>query len=321
MLDNVTIIIVTWNNDPLLDQCLSSLAKIYSNPPPIFVVDNASLESTKILCKKFSTVKYLPSPHNLGFAGGNNLALPYCKTDYLLLLNNDTQFLSDSITPIYEFIRDHPKIGAVQGRALLGSDKTKLDGCGLQLTPRGSLVFPGYLRPYNDHEFTLPHRLFAAGGAFLMLRRSAIMAIGDILFYDFFFAYYEDVDLGTRLGLCGYESWYFPTPAIIHHKSISAKNYGAERIRKHLYRNQWSSVLICFKLYGILRLGTCLILINLLLPLMQANFKEIIFQIRVVASVIKLLPSILSARKRFQPFRNQSDLNYLKTITHLSKSG
>lgn len=74
MLDRISIVIVTWNGDNLLKDCLDSLIKIYGTLPETIVVDNADLVSTAALVGSYVNAKYVPLPENLGFAGGNNAA-------------------------------------------------------------------------------------------------------------------------------------------------------------------------------------------------------------------------------------------------------
>ena len=68
-LNNLSVLIVTWNGDDLLNNCLSSIFRVYGDALEIIVVDNANLESTKQLVSSFKNTKYIASASNLGFAG------------------------------------------------------------------------------------------------------------------------------------------------------------------------------------------------------------------------------------------------------------
>ena len=54
------------------------------------VVDNASVDNSReLLARDYPWVRVIASPTNLGFAGGNNLALRQVSTPFAVLLNND----------------------------------------------------------------------------------------------------------------------------------------------------------------------------------------------------------------------------------------
>ena len=58
-------------------------------------------------------------------------------------------------------------------------------------------------------------------GAFLMLSRDAFDAVGG--FDEGYYMYFEDVDLGRRLGCAGWLSWYVPSAAVTHVGAMSTR--------------------------------------------------------------------------------------------------
>ncbi len=87
-----TVIIVNYNGGHLLPDCLRALDRQRADAPAFetVVVDNASSDgSRELLARDFPWVNVIESPSNLGFAGGNNLALRAVATPYAVLLNND----------------------------------------------------------------------------------------------------------------------------------------------------------------------------------------------------------------------------------------
>ncbi|HMO59587.1 MAG TPA: glycosyltransferase, partial [Roseiflexaceae bacterium] len=76
---HITIIIVSWNVRELLQRCLTSVRAALDAGAlsgRILVVDNASADGTPAMVRdRFAQVELLESGANLGFAGGNNLAL------------------------------------------------------------------------------------------------------------------------------------------------------------------------------------------------------------------------------------------------------
>ena len=250
-LERISLVIVTWNGDDVLSRCLESILRVYDKMPETIVVDNANQESTRELVARYTNVRYLPLPENLGFAGGNNAALPFCTKDYLVLLNNDTELTADSISPLIEFLDAHPACAAVQGKVIFRANGN-LDGCGGFFSRLGILSFRGAFVPDCD-EFKVEKRVFTIGGAFFATRRRVVDELGA-LFYDHFRSYYEEIDYCCRLGLAGYECWYVPTPGVLHHHSVTAAKIGWRKIRRQYYRNIWFSTLTCFGWYGRIRL-------------------------------------------------------------------
>ncbi len=86
-----TVVVVNWNGAHLLPACLDGLAK---QAAPFdfetWVVDNGSTDgSLALLAERYPAVRALPTGANLGFAGGNNVALRQVTTPYAVLLNTD----------------------------------------------------------------------------------------------------------------------------------------------------------------------------------------------------------------------------------------
>jgi GT2 family glycosyltransferase len=86
-----TVVVVNWNGARWLGPCLSALARQQTTAPfEVWVVDNASTDgSLELLARDHPDVRVLRNPRNLGFAGGNDVALRQVTTPYAVLLNND----------------------------------------------------------------------------------------------------------------------------------------------------------------------------------------------------------------------------------------
>lgn len=246
-----SVLIVTWKGDDMLLDCLDSLAAIYANRPEIVVVDNAGLESTRLIAARYANVQYISSADNLGFAGGNNLGWPLTTNEYVVLLNNDTRLTGDSIAPLIDYLDGHPQCAAAQGTVVYEDDPDLTDGTGLWWSPLGVLAAEGSRTSLSVAPKT-PREVFSVGGAFFVIRRSAVEPAGG-LFYDHFKSYYEEINLCHRLWLAGFRCAYVPTIPVLHRHSATASRLGWERILRQYYRNIWFSTLTCFDWYGLLR--------------------------------------------------------------------
>ena len=247
-----TVLIVTWNGDGLLRDCLGSVRAALPQCPPCVVVDNANLESTKELCAGFEFVTYVPSKENLGFAGGNNLGLPFCKTKYVCLLNNDTVIHQDSFTPLVEFLEQHPGVAVAQGTMKLPRCNNSLDDCGTTLKWYGVQHHRYFRKP--DPGNLAPTKVFAAKGAFMMIRRSVVETLGGVLFHGHFKSYYEETDFCHRVWLSGSEVWFVPTPPIDHLLGSTSAKFDNALIWRQYIANIFFSFSANFSFEGKVRI-------------------------------------------------------------------
>src|SRR5260221_7122847 len=107
---DVSIIIVNFNTDKLVRDCVASVKKNAGKVKhEIIVIDN--------------------SIDNKGFAKANNIGIKKAKGKYILLLNSDTIVTDGAIHKLFEFAESRDgKIGAVVPK-LLNSDKSVQPSC------------------------------------------------------------------------------------------------------------------------------------------------------------------------------------------------
>ena len=81
----LSVVIVNYNVKYYLQQCLESLQRALKGvEAEVFVVDNHSHDgSVAYLRSRFPDVHFIASAHNLGFAGGNNIAIRQSKGEYV----------------------------------------------------------------------------------------------------------------------------------------------------------------------------------------------------------------------------------------------
>jgi len=243
---NLSIIIVSWNTQELLANCLEAikndLAGMAGLRTETFVVDNASSDgSPAMVGGRFSWVKLLKSEQNMGFAGANNLAFGQCSGRYVLLLNPDTEIRPGGLAALIDFMETNPKVGAA-GARLLNSDGSLQQSCYRSPTPGRELwllfhldkLFPGYVT-YNMTEWDtdLPRQVEVLKGACMLLRREIIGR--EALFDDAYFMYSEEVDLCNRIHRAGWSLYWVPQAQVVHHEGQSTRQAAASMFL-HLYR-------------------------------------------------------------------------------------
>jgi len=187
----------------------------------VLVIDNASTDgSVAFLRENYPQVRVLVNSQNLGFAGGNNSALPYVSAPYVLLLNSDVEVTPGWIEPLVATLDAHPECAAVQPKLRAQLDKAYFEyagGSGGYLDNLGYPFCRG--RIFQDVEldqgqYDDPQEVFWATGACMLIRRSVIEQIG--LFDEAYFAHFEEIDFCWRAQNAGYTIRVEPRSMVFH---------------------------------------------------------------------------------------------------------
>ncbi|MDC3352046.1 glycosyltransferase family 2 protein, partial [Crocinitomicaceae bacterium] len=231
----LSVIIVNYNVEFFLEQCLNSVYKALKNVEgEVFVVDNNSIDGSLAMVRdKFPQVTLIANKDNVGFSMANNQALKIAKGDYHLLLNPDTIVEEDTFEKIIAFMDEHPDAGGLGVKMIDGKGNFLPESKRGLPTPRDafykifglSRLFPKskrfgrYHLSYLDIDET--HEIEILSGAFMLMRKEALDKVG--LLDEAFFMYGEDIDLSYRIVLGGYKNYYYPETRIIHYKGESTK--------------------------------------------------------------------------------------------------
>jgi hypothetical protein len=122
----VSIIIVNYNGAHFLEACLDAL-KTQTYPAAsyeVIISDNASNDgSISLLTEKYPWVQLIKNSQNLGFAAGNNIALPQARGEYIILLNNDTVPESTWLEALVDVAQENPEAGLITSHLQLLYDQ------------------------------------------------------------------------------------------------------------------------------------------------------------------------------------------------------
>lgn len=240
----LAVIVVSYQVRDALVRCLASLRSALAElDAAVWVVDNASTDGTgRMVKEQFPEVIFLPMPENLGYGRANNVAIRKSASDYVLLLNPDTEVPPGTLEPLIEALEQDPRLGGITCRVLL--EDGSLDKACRRSFPRPrDLLFKQFgldrlfaRSPYFNH-YNLgylpedqPADIECVMGAFLLLKRDVLTQVG--LFDDQFFLYGEDLDLCRRIGQAGWRLRYDPRVAIRHIKGASAAKNPKVAIRE-----------------------------------------------------------------------------------------
>lgn len=226
---SVAIVILNWNSYELTFDCLKSLENINYPSFEIFLVDNDSQDNSydKLIndYKNGSfklTIHFIQSGGNLGFAGGNNVAIKQAysnKFDYFWMLNNDTEVMPDSLQSLVDEIDKDSTIGIVGSKILYFNTNKIWYAGGTINTWTGKTTHIGYKEEDNGQYNNVKDVEYMTGCS-LLFRRELIDAVG--LMKEDYFLYYEETDWNIRASKQGWRIRYVPKSLVYHKVSISS---------------------------------------------------------------------------------------------------
>lgn len=238
----VDIVIVNLNGRHFLEKCLPSIYVHSQNTPyQVALVDNGSSDdSISWVTAHYPAVQIIQNAGNVGFSRACNQAIQALDGDYILLLNNDTEFLNDALQELVAFFQAHPDAGLV-GPLMLYPDgeiqasikrfppvwKYVIQQLGITtlFARERKNYYP--FGPFRPAEYQEPHEVEWLSGACLMFRRELFETLGP-LDEDMPFGL-EDMDYARRALASGYKNYFVPAAQIIHHKGGTHLGAGPKR--------------------------------------------------------------------------------------------
>lgn len=253
----VTYIIVTWNNENEIVDCLDSLYKYSPLNSKVVVVDNNSNDSTtEIIRSQFPKVELIASNENLGFASGNNVGLNRVESEFICYLNPDVILTEDFVTTSVQKLEDNPDIGIVSCE-LKNVDLTHQPSTFNFANSRTMFfdimhigrMMPKFLKRkyflsyYNPQSDFFPEWVI---GAEMVMRTSDAKAVQG--FSTDYFMYTEDMDLCKKvLEKLGKKTLYLSSKSLIHIGGASESQNVSYNKQKKMFEN---IILFVTKYYG-----------------------------------------------------------------------
>lgn len=222
-----TIIIPNYNGLSFMEPCFESLKEQTVRNFKVLVVDNGSTDGSVEWLKEHR----IPSiflKENTGFSGAVNTGIRAADTPYVLLLNNDTRVEPGFVAAMERAMDQSPKIFSVSSRMIQMYHPELLDDAGDMYSILGWAYQRGVGRSSELYQKSC--RVFSACAGAAIYRRAVFDEIG--LFDELHFAYLEDIDVGWRAKLYGYDNVYCPDAAVYHVGSgTSGSRYNSFKVR------------------------------------------------------------------------------------------
>jgi GT2 family glycosyltransferase len=177
-------------------------------------------------------MSYQMLENNVGFGGGNNIAIHSLDSHFHLILNPDVELAEDTLSTALSRLESDP------GIVLLSPYVSSSSGSQEFLCKRYPSVMVLLLRAFapefvgrffkrqlDDYEMrdlctsSTETDVVLASGAFMLVRTKAMLAVGG--FDERYFLYFEDFDFALRLAHFG-RLVFYPTTKIVHHGGYAA---------------------------------------------------------------------------------------------------
>jgi N-acetylglucosaminyl-diphospho-decaprenol L-rhamnosyltransferase len=244
--DSTTIAVVTvsFRSDSVLPDFLNSLAD--ASPDPLFVVvaDNSPDGSGEVRrLTEAARARYLPLSENRGYGAGMDAAIQSLPSTvrWVLVSNPDVRLSKKSIATLVAMGETDPRIAAV-GPAIYSDDGLLYPSARSIPSLRNGVGHALFANIWPTNPWTAAYRQDTdsaprsrdAGwlsGACVLIRRSAFLEIGG--FDTGYFMYFEDVDLGYRLGRAGYRNVYEPAAHVVHTGAHSTTSEASRMVSAH----------------------------------------------------------------------------------------
>lgn len=224
MSTRVDVIIPTYDGYQHLDHCLNALQAQTYDAFRILVVDDASTDGTpERLDRDWPQVNLLVLPRNNGLVTAVNAGLVLSDTEYVALLNNDTEPEPGWLAALVDTLDRHRDAAAVASKLLLFDRRDTFHAAGDTYARNGR---PGNRGVWqcDAGQFDREEEVFSACAGAALYRRSALDDVARIdgaILDPSFFMYCEDVDLSWRLRLRGYSIVYAPSAVAYHQLSAT----------------------------------------------------------------------------------------------------
>ncbi|HWW42410.1 glycosyltransferase family 2 protein [Pedobacter sp.] len=218
-----SIITVNFNQLQVTIDFLNSVKKnTVREQVELILVDNGSVHDYGDEFKlAYPGLIYIRSDQNLGFAGGNNLAIDIARGKYLLFLNNDTEITDNLVDQLSSELENNLDIGLISPLILYYENPEIIQYAGFTamnyLTCRNRGI--GSMDPDRGQYNQDSRETAYCHGAAMMCRRDDLKEVG--LMAEQFFLYYEELDWCERFRKAGKKIWFTGRSKIYHKESMS----------------------------------------------------------------------------------------------------
>lgn len=249
----ISIVIVTWNSELFIEDCLRSILKqIYKNWE-LIIVDNGSSDGTVDYIKRiYPEVILIRNRNNLGFCQANNQGINLAKGRYVFVLNSDVILADNFLEQMKTALDDSEKDIGMVGPKIMQSDGKTIYSTGLFIS-RSRRFYNRGEGEVDEKKYDTAVNVLGCCAAAVIYKREMLEDIKLLneYFDENFFFLLEDVDLSLRAKASGWKALFVPQ-AVCYHRGNSSgyKN----KFRQYLsFRNRYFLIIKNDTLRGLLK--------------------------------------------------------------------
>ncbi|MFN2518157.1 MAG: glycosyltransferase family 2 protein [Jatrophihabitantaceae bacterium] len=245
MTGDLAVVAVTYSPGQSLSTFLATLATATNQHVDVVLADNGSTDGSVRAVAGNSGVRVVETGGNVGYGRAANAGVRETTAEFVVVANPDIEWTAGSLDELMAAARRWPK-GAAFGPLIQTPDGAIYPSArALPSLGRGiGHALCGWWWPSNPWtaayrvERTAPVERTAGwlSGSCLLLRRDAFAEVGG--FDPGYFMYFEDLDLGDRLGAAGWYNVYVPS-AVVCHTGGHATSRDAVRMTAEHHRSAW----------------------------------------------------------------------------------
>ncbi len=208
----VSIVIPNYNGKHFLEDCLKAVFVQNIDHMEVIVVDNGSTDGSLEYLNTYPGVRVLAMDKNYGFCGAVNAGIKAAESDYVILLNNDTEVEPDFAKELLAVIKSDEEIFSCSSKMVQYHDRTRIDDAGDYYCALGWAFGRG--KGGSVEHYDQPADIFASCAGAAIYRKKMFDILG--YFDEKHFAYLEDIDVGYRARIHGYRNVYVPKAVVYH---------------------------------------------------------------------------------------------------------
>lgn len=218
---DVSVIIVNYNGESVLEEALESLYRLSEQPLEVVVVDNGSTDSSLKIARSFAEtyrrLHLVEVQANFGVAGGRNIGVEVAKGEILAFLDADGRAVEEWLPEALFAINQDPRAGAVAPLVLMGNGDT-INGAGSFIDASGHGRDRFWGESLASHEADLG-RLAGTPcdypmGCGMVVRRPGLETIWPL--DEALLKWHDDTEIGIRIKRLGYRTVFWPQSRVLH---------------------------------------------------------------------------------------------------------
>jgi GT2 family glycosyltransferase len=229
-LPGISIVILNFNGENHLKDCLRSIINQNYENLEIIIVDNLSQDKSIPILKKYQ--KKYPQlielnilSKGVSFSEGNNIGIKKSKYEYIFLLNNDTKLEKNCLINLGNKIKkeekNKTKWGIISLKMRLFYFPQIINSIGVSVKKK-NFGYDNFLGATDFGQYDQVKDILIASFGACVIKKDLIKKIG-YMDKNYWF-YYEDADYSLRTWLAGHQILTSPDSVVLHKFSASSNS-------------------------------------------------------------------------------------------------